>query len=171
MLRSIVLFKGTPPMIQNLPVGPSSQRLYYLSAILLGTKPCGPSSNPQQVLKENSGVHFLYLSLPLNSVGVPSVSWEQRNWFCRLECILPTGHATVKLLSFLTEKCNLVKLTLTTWAGCEAAWATSGICQSSGTAAVFSKQPSTPPLASETLHAVARYLALLCMFWHRVSQI
>lgn len=149
MLRSIVLFKGTPPMIQNLPVGPSSQRLYYLSAILLGTKPCGPSSNPQQVLKENSGVHFLYLSLPLNSVGVPSVSWEQRNWFCRLECILPTGHATVKLLS---------------WAGCEAARATSGICQSSGTAAVFSKQPSTPPLASETLHAVARYLALLCMF-------
>lgn len=90
MLWSIFLFKGTPLMTPNLPVGPSSQRLYYLRSTLLGTKPCGPSSNPQQVLKENSGVHFLYLSLPptlwvfLQYLGSNTIGFAGWNAICPL---------------------------------------------------------------------------------------
>lgn len=79
-------------------------------------------------------------------VGVHSVHWP-----CPCEA-----------LSFLSEKCNLVKLTLTTWASHEAASASSSICQSSVAVALFPKQLSTPPSrlplgqASETSYVAAQ---------------
>lgn len=150
MPGSMVLFKGTLPVTQNLPMGPCSQRLYYLSSILLGIKVLhvdhhpNPSRDSKKILVSIFCIFHSLLLYGCSFSILVAMTW-----------VLQVGMHSVhqprdcEALSFLVEKRNLVKLTLATWASREAAVATSGICPSSVAVAVFCKQLSIPPSASK----------------------
>lgn len=137
MLGSIVLFKGTLPVTPKPPNGPLSQRLYYLSSILPGTKPLlvdhhpNPSGDPKKILVS---IFCIFHSLLLCGCSFSIL--------VAMTLVLQVGMHSVhrpryyEALSFFAEKRNLVKLTLATWASREAAVATSGICPSSVAVAV-----------------------------------